>query len=82
MMGLKIPAVPIFNYVQNFTNDLDYKPKATTPDFWDWQQQGVIGPMRDQGSCGSCWTFSTVGNIESQNYLKNKGKLSQVVPYS
>lgn len=62
-MGLIVPAFPEFNYVQNFTNDPEYKPKSTTPDIWNWVQQGVVGPIKDQGSCGSCWTFSTAGNI-------------------
>ena len=64
-MGLNVPERPTFNYVANFTNDLNYKPKSTTPDIWNWQQEGVVGPVKDQGSCGSCWTFSTVGSIDS-----------------
>jgi cathepsin F len=73
-MGLEVPAFPKFNYVANFTNDPNYKPKSTTPDIWNWQQEGAVGPIKDQGSCGSCWTFSTAGNLESLNYLKNKSQ--------
>jgi cathepsin F len=70
-MGLIVPVFPQYNYVINFTNDPNYKPKSTTPDIWNWQQQGAVGPIKDQGSCGSCWTFSTAGNIESLQYLKD-----------
>lgn len=73
-MGLVVPDFPKFDYVANFTNDPNYKPKSTTPDIWSWQQQGVVGPIKDQGSCGSCWTFSTAGNIESLNYMKDKSQ--------
>lgn len=82
MMGLVVPDFPKFNYVKNFTDDPEYKPKSTTPDTWNWTQQGNVGPMRDQGSCGSCWTFSTAGNIESLNYMRNKGANKEFVPLS
>merc|ERR1719232_481968 len=31
----------------------------------DWQDIGVMGPVRNQGKCGACWAFSAVGAIES-----------------
>ena len=82
MTGLVVPAHPVFNYVKNFTNDPHYTPKQSTPDIWNWQQQGVVGPIRDQGSCGSCWAYSTVGNIESLNYIQSRPEMPSLVPYS
>mmetsp|Transcript_63347 Transcript_63347/g.177158 ORF Transcript_63347/g.177158 Transcript_63347/m.177158 type:complete len:668 (+) Transcript_63347:2-2005(+) len=32
----------------------------------DWRERGVVGPPRDQGTCGSCWAFATVGMLEGQ----------------
>jgi cathepsin F len=42
------------------------------PESWDWNDQKVVTGVRDQGSCGSCWAFSSVANIESQFAIKSK----------
>lgn len=48
-----------------------YKNKAL-PDTWDWRIYGAVTPVKDQGICGSCWSFGTTGAIESAHFLKHK----------
>lgn len=38
----------------------------TLPSTFDYRNiEGVLNPVRDQGTCGSCWSFSITGVLES-----------------
>jgi C1A family cysteine protease len=43
--------------------------KVTLPPSWDSRTLGVIGPIKDQGQCGSCWDFSGTFVVETAHYL-------------
>ena len=47
---------------------------SAAPDEWNWVNHGGVSPVKDQGSCGSCWTFSTVGCLESAHLIQ-EGRL-------
>jgi C1A family cysteine protease len=45
---------------------IDEIASATTlPTSLDWRTSGIVPAIRNQGSCGSCWAFATVGVMES-----------------
>jgi len=49
---------------------------TTLPTSVNWTAKGAVTPVKNQGSCGSCYTFSSTGALEGLAYIKNKKLLS------
>lgn len=49
---------------------------STLPQAFDWRAKGAVNPVKDQKSCGSCWAFATVANIEGAGFVTNQKLLS------
>lgn len=44
----------------------ELKAACELPLQYDLREEGLVTPVKNQGSTGSCWTFATIGSIESR----------------
>ncbi|KAL9289808.1 hypothetical protein ACSQ67_024421 [Phaseolus vulgaris] len=51
-----------------------YDSVTKIPATMNWRKRGAVTPIKDQGTCRSCWAFSTVATIEGLHHI-TKGEL-------
>jgi C1A family cysteine protease len=52
------------------------KTNKSVPPSYDWRDYNAVTDVKDQGQCGSCWSFSSTGAIEGAWAIKQKNLIS------
>lgn len=64
-----------------FSEKLKVKSKSFLPSSWDWREVSggnYVSEVRNQGACGSCYAFSSIGMLEARVKIATKNTKNYV----
>ncbi|XP_065221425.1 procathepsin L-like [Planococcus citri] len=69
------------NVIEEFpiANNFSLEEYQEPPPSKNWLKEGFVSPVKQQGTCGSCWAFATVGAIEAHVAIKTRNKKFRIL---